>query len=361
MDPRFRGGDGIGGRWMGIYDEVMRFRAALRAENDAALGRLVNSYGRIWRTLEGKVRALEADIAEELAAGRSVGTDWLRRQERYRELMAQLQQEVGRYASLLEGELAAAMESAFAAAERDALALTAARLPGIPQAALKSVWNMLPRDAVETLLGFLAEDSPLMKKMAEMGTETALRAARAMEESITVGYSPRALAQTLRHETGMTLTSAMRTARTTQINAYREASRAAYVANQRIVPSWTWVSALDPQGTCMACVARHGSVHPVSERLNDHHNGWCVAVPNPVSYQELGLNVAGPPVEAIPAGADWFAGLPEGQQRQFLRSGSAWEAYKSGKIAVQDFVGSRVDDVWGEIIQEMSVKGLLGG
>ena len=159
----------------------------------------------------------------------------------------------------------------------------------------------------------------------------------------------------------MALTDALRMASTTQIDAYREASRMAYVVNQRIVPSWTWVSALDPQGTCMACVARHGSVHPVSERLNDHHNGWCVEAPNPVSYQELGLNVAGPPLEVIPQGPEWFAGLTEREQQRFMRSGSAWEAYKAGKITVQDFVGSRVDDVWGEIIQEISVKGLLGG
>ena len=346
---------------MGIYDEVMRLRKALRAENDAALKRLIGSYGRIYRSLTNNLAALEADIAAAQVAGQQVGTDWLRRQERYRALLGQVQDEVSRYGGSLQMELGTLMENAVAAAEQDALGLTASRLPLLPERMLRTVWNTVPRDAVEVMLGFLADDSPLTKRLAKMGTETALRAARAMEESIAVGYSPRALGAALRRETGMALTDALRMARTTQINAYREASRMAYVVNQRIVPNWTWVSALDPQGTCMACVARHGSVHPVSERLNDHHNGWCVEVPNPVSYQELGLNVAGPPLESIPQGPEWFAGLTEREQQRFMRSESAWEAYKAGKIAVQDFVGSRVDDVWGEIIQEMSVKGLLGG
>ena len=339
-----------------VYQEAMRFRAEVRARNDAALTRLVEGYGRIYQRLSALLRSLELDIQEAQAAGKDFSVDWLRRQERYKALIAQTQDELNRYAGLIEGELDTLTKEAVARAQEDALQLTGMRLPGLPEGALRSVWNTLPAEGVETLLGYLAPDSPLTARLARFGTEAAARIAAALEESVAIGYSPRRLAETLRRQAGMSLTDALRMARTTQINAYREATRASYVANEEVVPTWTWVSALDPAGTCMACVAQHGTVHPVSERLNDHHNGWCVAVPNPVSYRELGLDVDGPPVEVIPSGEEWFQGLTEGQQRAFMPSEAAWEAWRAGKVKVRDFLGSREDEVWGEMVGVRAVE-----
>lgn len=344
------------GEMPAIYQEAMKFRAALRAGNDASLKRLVEAYGRIYGRLQTQLRALEADILEAQKAGREFSQDWLRRQERYQQLMAQTRDELNRYAGLIESEMDSLTKEALAAAEEDALRLAAARLPGVPATVLRSVWNRLPAEAVETLLGFLAPESPLTKRLAGFGVEAALRIGAALEESVALGYSPRRLAGTLRRSAGMSLSDALRLARTTQINAYREATRASYIANERLVPTWTWVSALDPGGTCMACVAKHGSIHPVTERLNDHHNGWCVMVPNPVSYRDLGLNVAGPPAERIPTGEEWFKGLPEGQQRAFMPSEAAWKAWQAGQVGIGEFVGSRVDDVWGEMVAVRAVR-----
>ena len=344
-----------------IYGEAMRFRAEIRARNDAALQRLMEAYGRIYTRLTAQLRALELDIVEQ--AGRPQGAaptpDWLRRQERYKALIEQTQEELNRYAGLVGTELDRLTAEAVARAQEDALRLTGLRLPALPEGVLRAVWNRLPAEAVETLLGFLAPGSPLTKKLEEFGTEAALRLGRALEESLAVGYSPRRLAETLRRQAGMSLTDALRMARTTQINAYREATRASYVANQEIVPTWTWVSALDPAGTCMACVAQHGTVHPATERLNDHHNGWCVMVPNPVSYRELGLDVDGPPVEEIPSGEEWFKGLTPAQQRGFMPSEAAWKAWQAGELQVRDFLGSREDEVWGEMVgvRALSAKG----
>ena len=45
--------------------------------------------------------------------------------------------------------------------------------------------------------------------------------------------------------------------------------------------------------------------------------------------------------------------------RAFFGDGS-WRAYQAGKVKLADFAGSAEDDVWGEMIQEMSLKALLG-
>jgi hypothetical protein len=343
-----------------IYREVMRLRAAVRAENDAALQRLIEAYGGIYRRLVAEIRSLELEIVEAREQGLAISADWLRRRRRYAALIEQVERELGRFGAALEVELDALARAGIAAGQRDALALVGARMRGVPQVALASVWNTLPVDAVETLLGFLAEGSPLRERLSGFGADAAVRIARAMEESVGLGYSPRRLAERLRHEAGMKLTDALRMARTTQINAYRESTRAAYAANEQLVPTWTWVSALDPKGTCMGCIAQHGSVHPVSERLNDHHNGWCVMAPNPVSYRALGLDVDGPDLEAIPSGEDWFKGLGLREQMAFLPSEAARDAWREGKVRVRDFLGSHVDDVWGEIVAERGIGEILG-
>ena len=343
-----------------IYRVAMGFRKALRRENDAALERLVAAYGEVYERLLTELRALEAEIVEARAAGQPVGADWLRRRRRFQRLLRQVREELARFGVVLEHELGTVARAGVRAAERDAMALTAARLPLLPQPLLRRVWDTLPVPVVEQVLGFLAEGSPLRRKLATFGEQAALRVEQALVQAVVRGSSPRELARVMRREAGMGLTDALRYARTTQINAYREATRLAYVRNTRIVPEWTWVSALDPAGTCMACVARHGTVHPVTERLNDHDNGWCVMAPNPVSYRELGLNIDGPPVEGIPTGADVFAGLGSREQRQLLPSEAAWQAWQDGKLQVADFLGSGTSDVWGEMVQELSLKGILG-
>jgi len=340
------------------HKQALRYRAQLRAGNDAAISRLARSYAATYKRLLTQLRALEADIQEYQATGKVFSMDWLRRQERYRELLVQCEVGMRRYGAVLQSEIGQLVDAAITQAERDAVALVRMRLPLLPDRALRSMWNRLPSEAIESLLGFTAADSPLTARMEKFGEGMAARMGARLEESLSIGYSPRTLAATFRKELGLDLTSALRHARTTQISAYREATRLAYAANPQIVPSWTWVSALS-SGTCLACIAKHGTIHPNSERLNDHWAGWCVMSPVTVSYRDLGLRVDGPDLPAIPTGQDALRAMPASEARGFFgKDEELYQAWLDGKITADKFAVEREDPVWGSMIA-VSPKGVL--
>jgi hypothetical protein len=76
-----------------------------------------------------------------------------------------------------------------------------------------------------------------------------------------------------------------------------------------------------------------------------------------VSYKDLGLNVDEPPGRET--GAEWFGKLNEAEQKQFF-SKSGWDAYKSGKVQLDDFIGIQHSKDWGDAYVERSLKDILG-
>jgi hypothetical protein len=137
--------------------------------------------------------------------------------------------------------------------------------------------------------------------------------------------------------------------RTIQLQSYRDAAQANYIANSSILePYGIRIAALDAR-TCMACVALHGTKVPLGERITDHHQGRCIVVPQ----------VKGFPPRNVRTGVDWFNALPENRQREQMGWG-AYDAWKAGKIDLRDFVGKYTDPVFGEMIRENSLRGMLG-
>jgi hypothetical protein len=101
---------------------------------------------------------------------------------------------------------------------------------------------------------------------------------------------------------------------------------------------------------CMSCVAQHGTLYKVDERLKDHFNGRCVPVPltilNPEPFIKEG------------AGQEWFEKQPESVQRQMMGEGR-YQAWKDGKFKFGQLSAGREDPVYGIMQQERSLKDLL--
>jgi hypothetical protein len=220
-------------------------------------------------------------------------------------------------------------------------------------------WQSLNPEAVNSLLGFLADDSPLMTGLREkLGPAVADQVGQKLFEGIALGYNPRKVAAIIQKELGQGLTWTLRTARTAQLYAYREATRASYLANPEIVKGWEWRSARDNR-TCMSCLSLDGTHHKPDERLADHHNGRCSLLPDTVTYRDLGLKVAEPPPVVGDTGEAWFRGQSEAQQRAQMGPGKH-DAWKAGKFKFGDLSSlADPDPVYGRMRVETPLKDLL--
>jgi len=197
------------------------------------------------------------------------------------------------------------------------------------------------------MLGYLQEDSPLWKRLSLYSADNTAKLADALTEGVAFGYNPAKVAKTFERIMGGGLTDAMRMTRTSMMYAHREASRAQFIANQDVVDGWTWWSSKDAS-TCMACLANHGKVFPLTERLNGHYNCRCVAIPHVKIWSE--------PEQT---GEEWFSTLSEAQQKEMMGA-QTWNAWKGGAFSFNDLSGHRHDDVYGNMNARVPLWELLG-
>ena len=101
-----------------------------------------------------------------------------------------------------------------------------------------------------------------------------------------------------------------------------------------------WRAALDLR-TCMSCVRQHGSIHPTSEMLRDHHRGRCGPVPI-VRGATWQYDVEG--------GEDWFNRQPASVQRRMMGPGM-YSAWRRNEFAFTDLSRPYTDDVYGEMLR----------
>lgn len=315
------------------------YQAQLARLERAANQRLIGNYLRSWSRLEAMLNRLLLDIGDQIPT-----QGQLVRLERYRALIDQIATELAGLQALTGNEIAAAGDLIRLGEQhaRELIALSVGRTQ------IAGMFNVLPVAAIETMLGFLDPAGPLYDRLRNLAGVNAQYVANAIIEGITLGWNPRKIARAVRDAFGRGLADALRFVRTAQLWAYREANRASMVANQDVLQGWVWSANFDER-VCMSCVVMHGTVHPVEETLNDHHNGRCVAIPLVVGFES--------PISET--GVDWFSKQSEATQRALMGPGK-YDAWQEGKIRLDQLTEERDDDVYGRMRGEPSLKQLLG-
>lgn len=329
-----------------VLDAANRFRAQALARERAVAVQLARAYGQVYRSLDPSIRALE-EAVRGLENPRPVD---IMRLGALRTLQAQVVEQVNRYAIYADTTIAGQMPVNIAAGLNDSRLLVESyfdpewlranglRLNSDVPAAIRASWVRVPTESVETMLGMMQPDSPLRSALVNrLGTVVADQMRDALVSGIARGLNPRAI---VRDAAGQGLTISLTTARTAQLNAYRYATAANYQANRDIVSGWRWLASLGPR-TCASCLAMHGTIHPVDEPLNDHHNGRCTAVPIVPLATKLGL-----PEPDIGNAETYLRGLPEAAQKAQLGPG-VWEEWNSGRVKLSSLTTTYEDSVWG--------------
>jgi hypothetical protein len=211
--------------------------------------------------------------------------------------------------------------------------------------------TIIPSDKMDLLKKYLMPEGELMKSIAKWAPKAVERIRFAVIEGVQLGYNPRKIAAEIVKAYGGNLTDALRMTRTTQIWSYREATRANYLANSNVYKGWIWWAALDER-TCMSCIAQHGSIHPLTEALDDHYNGRCAMLPYPQGMEVIDR------LGRDQTGLDWFNKQNEAVQRKQMGT-EFYDAWKAGKFEFSQ-LSSQVDNkIFGTMHVESTLKDLV--
>ena len=324
-----------------VIEALEQYRRALLRNDRAAMKRLIDNYGLLYQRLEDKIELLLIELAEKgITPGRMI------RLERYRDLIQQTAIEFEKYGALTNAMLEEQAALGIRYGELHARNVLSIGLTGGTGVAAR--FNVLPDGAIRAMLGFLQPDGALYNNLKRYSGDHLQFVIDALNESVALGYNPIKTARIIKNAYGRGLVDSMRMTRTAQLWAYREANRASYAAND--TKEWIWFAQLTP-GVCAGCVSMHGTRHPMSERLNDHHNGRCTMLPV-VDWL--------PPALEEGAGEKWFRALPESEQRKLLGKGK-YEAWRNGDFQFSRLSRLQDDPVYGQMRSETPLKDLVSG
>jgi hypothetical protein len=266
-------------------------RSALLRLEQAEAGRLIRSYGTVWNRIQADSDALLAGSISRKTAEKRI------------------RRTVEAWTVRAEQRIAAARASAQGQAEKGFVKML--KTQGIDPAL---------HPVGPARLG--SRSQRVGRSLRRLAKQTGKTVARMAVGRTRAGVNPLAGLRNMRQAAGSLLTRSLLSARTEAVYAYNDTLHRLMTANADRLGGWVWVSVCD-ENTCAACFAMHGSRHPVSERLNDHAGGRCIAAP---------FATGRPPV--IEPGATRFAALSREQQIRILGTGRH-ALYEAGSLSLR--------------------------
>ena len=316
---------------MTLLDLLKRQREALIARDDHVLSQLQDAYTGISDELSARIEALEEKMLQALREGQEIKPPWVYQQERYQSLLDQAFTRVAEFASgasqlTLDQQQAGILAAALDLREQ----LQSLRITG--------TFHQLPSGALDTLIGFLADGSPITEHFAKMPGVLVEELQRTLVRGIAAGDGPRVLAYKLRKTSQLPLDSALRTARTEHLRAYNNAALETYRQNAHVVTGWQWMATLgrSSRRTCPYCLAMHGTIHALDEPFIGHVNCRCTCV---------AITRSGPPITTD--GESWLAQQSHATHEAILGKDAA-KAWREGEVSLSDFAGTKERGDWGE-------------
>lgn len=327
-----------------ILRAIAQHRAALDRNGRQTASAMLRSYSAAWREIQKDLAAVVAKIDAATAAGTEITPGWLYQEARYRQLLDQVEEQINRFAVDAYNTTIQANRQAVTVAQSHAQQLVKA---GTRSLGFEASFTTMPQGAAETIAGMVKPNSPVQQLFVSLGPRARASVSDAFVSGVIRGKNPRAIARDVQRITGEPLSRALTIARTETLRAYRETSRATYLANRDVTSGWVWVSALDRRG-CAACWAQHGTEHELTEPFAGHPNCRCAMAPIIDGWT--------PPL--VPGVAE-FEKLSDADKRTILGP-SKFRAYQDDAIGLKDLAAHTHSPVWGTGLKEESLIGLLG-
>ncbi|WP_326646674.1 hypothetical protein OG884_18775 [Streptosporangium sp. NBC_01755] len=337
---------------MPITGDTIRLVEEMRRAVGSILAEVTRSLVQAWvRAWDQMALEVAAGITELLQAGEG---RWLSRRQveqtaRAMSALDVIAAALTRLADLVRAQTVAGAQDAARIALDGQGDLIASQLPyGSTLAAAARYRRQLP-DAIDAIVRRTAEQ--INAKHWPLADEATAAMKRELIRGVVVGDNPRtAAARMLRNLEGEFnggLSRALNLARTEIIDSHRRAAEIGQEDHAAVLDGWIWHAELNSSRgrTCPACIALHGTMHPLSEPgPYGHQQCRCSRSPRAKSWAALGFDIDEPD-DHIPTGPEVFAGLPRAEQLAIMGP-RRLELLDSGAIDWADLPQLRTTSGW---------------
>jgi SPP1 gp7 family putative phage head morphogenesis protein len=324
--------------------QVLRdYRALMDGMDDAIVGEMARKWLEIERKLDADIVALAYEFERRQKAGEVITQQMVWKAERYQILKGRLSDEIRKYnRDYALDRITTAQEQLATLGINAANDAILASYPGA--GALATSWNRINVNAVQNLIGFARDGTPLSKLLKNDYGEAANGILDALINGLARGLGPAQIARDMSAGMGLGLERALLIARTEAARAYRTGSVEQYRQSgvvsgfRRLVKKAT---------ACAACLMLDGEFFTLAEELDDHPRGKCTAVPvvdgvSPPQWQ---------------TGKEWFALQPESEQRRILGP-QKYDLWKESGFPLERFAQHTENNEWGKSPRVATVKEL---
>lgn len=318
-----------------ISRAAARFRKELLRRDKSALSEMVSLYSAFYRTLQPELNKLLEEIERE---GDRPTRSQLMRRERLLSLLGQTEDELQRFGAKAATIITGRQQDNVSLAEENLRELTRLQTR-------TSTWTRLPSEQIEDLVGFARDGSPLAQVLSTIAPDGKERVRDTLLQGVVSGRTSTQIARDIKTNLGGNLHRALLVAKTEDMRAYTSSTIRSMRENKDIISGWTWHAALSSD-SCMACIASHGTIHPLSENFSPHPGCRCIPSPRVKnsSFREE-------------TGEQWIGRQPREVQMKAMGE-AKFELYEAGQIKVKDFITIKKSSDWGRSRNETPLKDL---
>lgn len=305
-----------------------------------ALRSIQSDYGEFMQRYEAEYNRLDPDLPEDARRIRALDAQ----RARLESLRQNAERQISRFAGAAYGTVESERIRARGEGARQARELVNAALPrGIEVAG-----DIVPVASVEQVAAQTGRDAPLRQLFESFGKQAADKAVDTITQGVALGRNPRVIARQLSVDLGTSLNRALTISRTEVLQAHRAASLEQFRADSDVVSGWTWYAQIAT--CCAACAAMHGTKHTLDESLDSHPNCRCAMLPNPVTFEELGITGIDEPVTDVQTGQEYLDSLSPSERRKRTEQWGAGVAdgFERGDLSLDDMVHESSHPVWGK-------------
>jgi SPP1 gp7 family putative phage head morphogenesis protein len=337
---------------MAIRSETLRLlrrlRAAVGREADDTVRTLAKAWALAWDELSGAWREAAADLAAQAARDGRWPSPWqVARVERLADAMNASTRALSVLAVEARLTIAPAVLSAVTATGRDTPHILASQLPKVHAgpAADRFAGRVAPTVLDAIVQRVTGRVTALTRPLSADSRDVMQRA---LIRGVAIGDNPRTVAaQMVARVQGAFnggLARAVTISRTEILDAHRSAASAVHGANADVMSGWVWLASVSRR-SCSACIAMHGTSHPVDQPGPlGHPNCRCSRAPKVKPWRDLGIDLD-EPADLIPDARTAFAALAPADQLRIM--GPARLAMlRNGDIGWADLARLRDNPGW---------------